>query len=74
MGSWSNLANLAKNNTPSNAKKAATMQSFEQFKKQAKEKEERVSLSSVIRYGNMLSMLFPKQQGKVGANSVRKSS
>jgi hypothetical protein len=44
MGSWSNLANMSKNNIPNAAKKAATMQSFELFKKQAKEKEERVSL------------------------------
>jgi hypothetical protein len=46
MNSWSKLASLSQ--TPSSlgaAKKTSTMQSFEQFRRQAKEKEERVSFA-----------------------------
>ncbi|XP_041370721.1 bromodomain-containing protein 3-like isoform X2 [Gigantopelta aegis] len=39
--SWSSLANAAQNMGPGSNKKASAKQSFEQFKKQAKEKEER---------------------------------
>ena len=45
MGSWSNLANMA--NTPTSGgsmKKSVAMQSFELFKRQAREKEERERL------------------------------
>ena len=45
MGSWSSLANLPMPGTAASVKKTQTaMQSFEAFKKQAKEKEERVSI------------------------------
>ena len=40
--SWSSLANASQNMGPGSNKKASAKQSFEQFKKQAKEKEERV--------------------------------
>ena len=43
MGSWSNLANMADRSGTSSARKSAVTNSFEQFRRQAKEKEERVS-------------------------------
>ena len=42
MGSWSNLANMSTPTSGQAKKKNAAMESFEQFKKAAKEKEERV--------------------------------
>ena len=42
MGSWSSLANMATPTSGQAKKKNAAMESFEQFKKAAKEKEERV--------------------------------
>ena len=42
MGSWSSLANMSTPTSGQAKKKNAAMESFEQFKKAAKEKEERV--------------------------------
>ena len=43
MGSWSSLANISLAGEKTSVKKGQAKNSFEQFKKQAKEKEERVS-------------------------------
>ena len=50
MGSWSSLANMSTPTSGQAKKKNAAMESFEQFKKAAKEKEERV--------GNLYTLLI----------------
>ena len=44
MGSWSSLANMSTPTSGQARKKNAAMESFEQFRKAAKEKEERVCI------------------------------